>query len=185
MLSDFKKFKEKQVLCEFYLDPDDLSKFCVGYIVDYDKENCLIACLDSYGNKDGFFCFKVEDLIKIQTDTQYLICLTKILSYNNDKEYFAQKIDFKGVNKPFINRVFDYIQKEKKVASFELVENGLKDFYGFISEISDDTLVIQQISCYGCLDGFVQVDAETITNITFNSQDEQKIEILYSLESKK
>ena len=30
MLSDFKKFKEKQVLCEFYLDPDDLSKFCVG-----------------------------------------------------------------------------------------------------------------------------------------------------------
>ena len=71
------------------------------------------------------------------------------------------------------------------MASFELVENGLKDFYGFISEISGDTLVIQQISCYGCLDGFVQVDAETITNITFNSQDEQKIEILYSLESKK
>ena len=179
MLSNFDQNMQNRELCEFYLNPDDLSKFCVGYILEKDESHCLIACLDPYGKRDGFCCFRIEDLIKVQTDTKYLICLKKLLVHNRDNGFFEQKIQLQNAGAPLIDRVFHFIQRENKVSSFEILGGNVKDFYGTISDISDRGLIIQAISDYACTDGCVFIDRETISAVAFDSCDEWKIEILY------
>ena len=181
MVSNFQMYKEKQELCEFYSNPNDLSKFCVGYIVDYDKNYCLIACLDPYGNKDGFCCFRTDDIIKIQTGTQYLRSLEKLLKYYKDENYYNQQLNFRDSGNSLLKDVYCFIKKENKISSFEVLESNLCDFCGIISEISDDVLIIQIITDHGYTDGTVQIDIDAISSVTFDSCDEQKISILYSL----
>lgn len=172
---------KSQELCEFYLNPDDLSKFCVGYILEKDDSHCLIVCLDPYGKRDGLCCFRTEDLIKVQTDTKYLICLKKLLIYNHDNSFFEQKIQLQNADAPLIDRIFHFIQRENKVSSFEILGDNVKNFYGTVSDISDHGLVIQAISDYGCTDGYVFIDRETISTVAFDSCDEWKIETLYNI----
>lgn len=181
MVSNFGVYKEKQELCEFYLNPDDLSKFCVGFIVDYDEKYCLIACLDAYGNKDGFCCFRTEDIIKIQISTQYLRSLAKLLKYYKNEDYYSQQLNFRDSRKSLLKDVYCYVKKENKITTFETLESNLCDFCGIISEILDDVLIIQIITDEGYLDGTMQIDIGAISSVTFDSHDEQKIKILYSL----
>ena len=178
---DFNCGPQSRKLCEFYLNPDDLSKFCVGYPLERDETHCLIACLDPYGRRDGFYCFRLENLIKVQTDTKYLLCLEKLLTYNRDDEFFKQQLQLGETKAPLIDRVLDFIRRENKVPSFELSGSNIKDFYGTISEITDDSLQIRAISEQGCAEGFVYVGREKIAAIAFDSLDEWKVETLFRL----
>lgn len=65
--------------------------------------------------------------------------------------------------------------------SFELSGSNIKDFYGTISEITDDGLQIRAISEQGCAEGFVYIGREKIAAISFDSLDEWKVETLFRL----
>ncbi len=173
-----KKYKENRELCEIYLNPDDTSRFQVGYIVDFDESDCLIATLDRYGESDGFFCFLVENIIKIQRETLYLNNLLKVSEYIGNKECSAPDFGYTGGKDSLRDRVYKYLKEKNKVVSFEVAESDGSDFNGRITGISAETLEADMISFDGIPDGKVEIDKKAIRAVSFDSHDEKKLEIL-------
>lgn len=173
-----KKYKETRELCEIYLNPDNISRFQVGFVLDFDESNCLIASLNKNGEDDGFFCFRVDDIIKIQTKTLYLNNLLKLLKYWGNREYFAQNCKFAGQEGSLQDRIYRFLKEENKIASFEVAESDGRDFSGRITGISAETLEADIISFDGIPDGKVEIDKDAVTTISFDSREEKKLEVL-------
>ncbi len=172
MIFNLKKYKETQALCEIYLNFEDLTKFLVGIIINYDNDYCIVKSLDEFGKDDGLTCFLIKDIIKIQTNTLYLQNIVKLRDFCDDKK---QKFN---ENLASFDDFCAYAQKAGKICSFEICESNINNFYGIIYGFNTDLINIKVISEYGIEDGLTDLDKNNITTISINSKNEIKLDIL-------
>ena len=70
---------------------------------------------------------------------------------------------------------------EQKVISVELLESGSYNAIGFVKEIDDDVVTIQVVDSYGREDGIVHFSVNDITELQYNSEDEQRTNAYWQL----
>ena len=71
--------------------------------------------------------------------------------------------------------------KEQKIISVELLESGSYNAIGFVKEIDDDVVTIQVVDSYGREDGIVHFSVNDITELQYNSEDEQRTNAYWQL----
>ena len=71
-----------------------------------------------------------------------------------------------------------FAQENHKVVSIELLESGNYDIQGFISEIKDTIITVEQLDDYGKKDGISIISFSDITSISCDSNEEIALTLL-------
>ncbi len=174
MTNKLKTLLQNQRLCEIYSNTDHTDKFSVGYIVAVDKHNCLLQAVDFYGQYDGLSCFLLDEIYKIQTNTQYLQAIEKLIKYRN-------AITIKSFQTDTI--LFDMlsdISKKKRICEIELCDSNLADAIGYVKKVNanENKIEMSLVDECGNNDGETIIDTQMISHISYDSTDTIRLEIL-------
>lgn len=163
-------------LCEINSDFDDTSTFGVGHILARDDKFYIACYINEYGEYNGMSCKLIKNLYAIQTDTQYLCDMQRLMKFKN--VVLGDSLDFSD---NLLINFLKQIQSEKRICSIELCESDCDDVIGFVDEIDEEskTVTLTIIDTHGKQNGKSVVDIETITEVYYKTRWLTLFEILH------
>ena len=153
-----------------YLNPHDTSKFIFGHIISANDMHFVMCLVDSYGNYDGILVKEIDEIIRIELDDKYAKKIEKLI---RDKGIYEIDLCLNGDD--IIKEVLDVIQNANKIVSIEILHSGASDVIGFVDDVTDDICTIRQINSYGEEDGKTHIILNNITELSFDSVEENTI----------
>ena len=172
----FTRLKDDKTLCEIYTNSSNLNVFSVGYIIAFDDEFYITKNLDAFGRQDGYFCGNIGEIVKISTDTNYLIDIKKLQNYHNQPK--ENLIDF---STDLLYRFLLTIKTNKRICSITLFNDLLPDITGYVVELDYDNIKVLNIDNRGHEDGLSIINLCDVSSAEFGSSEFVKLEILNSL----
>ncbi|KOF55772.1 hypothetical protein AGR56_18355 [Clostridium sp. DMHC 10] len=160
MIKKLDELKKSKKIASFYTNENNTAKFSVGYIVDYNENNFVIAMISPEGKYDGFALMETRSIIRINTDSKYENKILKLIKYHKTVH---ENLNFKEDN--FILEFLKFAQTQDYIVSIELLNSGFYDIQGYIQTIKKDSCIIKQITEYGEYDGIGFVEFSDITKI--------------------
>ena len=140
------------------------TKFDVGRILFFDDTWLLSEMYDPYGKFDGFMLSRIENLLKIKYDTQYIanLCIKVVddNGYNHEDE---------NLFKDFVNNAV----AAGSVLSFDTVNDD--NYVGTILKCDDDHIFIKEYDNNGREDGITIVDASSVETLQFLNRESVEI----------
>ena len=73
-----------------------------------------------------------------------------------------------------------YIKNKHRIATIELLNSGYDNVVGFIKSINEEYCIISSVNEYGFADSHAVIRKKDITRISFDSEAEIEIEILFA-----
>lgn len=117
MLENFKKNKK---LVSLYSNVENKDAFNVGFIVDYDSKFLLLNSISEYGKYDGILLIYIDDIFRIDIDSNYE---NKLLRLLNNKEITNYK--FKKIGS-CIEKLFNYAKENNSIISISFFDSDYK-----------------------------------------------------------
>jgi len=140
-------------LIEVYTS-EEIDKFDVGYIKNFDKQWLLLHIYDPYIIDDGIMLVDIDTIWKINYETKYLQPFLNLSIENKE-------ID---ITEDLLNNIINSVINKKIV--YIVLNNG-DTLLGKIIENSDN-LIIKNYTDSGQFDGFSTIDKETISVIQYD-----------------
>lgn len=175
MINKLSELKKNKIIASFYTNENDLSKFSVGYVVDFNDDYIVFALVSPEGLNDGFALKETSSIIRINIDGKYENKILKLLKYHKTTH---ENLIFKDNN--FVLEMLSFAKTKGYIVSLELLNSGFYDVQGYIEKIENDNCFVKQITEYGEVDGMSMVELRDISKISCNSSDEKILEILSS-----
>lgn len=174
------ELKLSRELCEIYTDSDYTDKFFVGYILESDQEFFVCKAINAYGEYDGWICCLHDNIIRVQTGTNYL---KNLLVLYNEKKDRGQELCLNPDD--LLLQMLEYIKDNKRICTIELCNSNMNDVIGFVSDISQRGAIlrVKMVDADGKADGESRIDMNMVSCITTQSADERKLEFLFKLQS--
>lgn len=144
--------------------------FCAGFVEEADDEFLCMKFLSGAGRADGWHCIRLEEILKADYSSEFLINLTKVYQkLGGDEEKI--KISGKNVLKSFCELAF----KNKWLCTFELGFESIEKISGYIVECDWEweRLEVKVISENGKPDGFTSFSPEEIVYVGAQSEYEK------------
>lgn len=154
---------------------DDLDEdFLRGYIVDYNEDEIIIACVDKYGISDGFLWLKTNHIYRIDYGSMYE---NKIEQLYYLKKQTHEKIDLD--NKNYIDSILEWTYKNKKIVTFKF-ENDDFEVMGYIKGLKPFN--IEMLDQYECKEnqGCSNIDPGCARYIRVDDMSARDIELVYN-----
>ncbi len=63
----------------------------------------------------------------------------------------------------------------KKIVALELMDSGYDDVIGFVDDVNGDICKLTQTDEFGCRNGFAYIKISSITRISYDSKNEQRL----------
>lgn len=174
MYNCLKSLCNGNVRAAIYDGYDDTSRFKFGRLLCVDDTHFALAAISPNGDYDGIIVDEIEDVFRVDACGRYHDKMAKLEQICWDKIEFP---DF--TQDEIIQSLLRFAQNARRPISFELNNSGVKDVSGFVDGISDRVCKIHSIDEYGYSDGHSYIDMDSITQIEFDSEDEQRIARLY------
>ena len=165
------RFFQKGQMIAIYTDTEEW--FGAGYLLGMDDEIVMIRGLSTDGSDDGITLYRREELVKIETETQYLQRLQK-LCLRNETPQSAQTVpcDLKGALK--------YASQQKWIVEVQLLASHQCDALGWVDAVDDAYCCICQLDRFGRKDGKAYFALDDISSIKLNSAEGRGIAYLCS-----
>lgn len=175
MFDLLKEICEKEYLVEIYANPRDLNSYVIGYILCYNEDYIIIKNISSTGKYNGMSCLMIENLNRIDYETKYLNNICKLIERDGNNLY----TDLKNMEFNVLD-IFKYIMKNQRACSFELVGSDQTDVIGFIVDVKDDYIIVNQINEECESNGKSIIFIEVIERLWFDSEEDKIRERLYN-----
>lgn len=174
MLNTLKALLKNQNLCEIYTNVEQTNKFSVGYVVAVDERNCLLLAVDFYGQYDGLSCFLIDKIFQIQTCTQYLQAIEKLVKHRNIITSKNHRTD------TILLDILTDISENKRICEIELCDSNLADATGYVKnvDVKENKIELLLVDEFGHNDGETIIDMQMISHISYDSTDTIRLEIL-------
>lgn len=154
-----------------YTNIDETDKFNYGMVIAVGHDDFAIYEISPDGKYDGVVAKKISSVIKIETDSEYI---REMLEKTPDSELGLFDMP------PYVENVSLYLlksaMKTQKIVSIELVDSGYFNAVGFVKNITETTVQILQVTNDGEEDGFAYLPIELISEVSYFTEDEQKIQ---------
>jgi len=168
------KLKGSQELCSMYADGDDLEKFAVGFVTDFDDDFVLFERVSPEGKNDGIKCELIDRVVKIGVSDKYTAQIEKLHQHHKQKRH--KKVDCTdGV----VVGILRYAMNNAVICAVELCESDSYEATGFVKGIDGDIVTITSIDKHGDDDGEVIFDIGRISHVLCGSSDEIALKILH------
>ena len=146
MIKILKQCQSLNKLIAVYTNKSDYDRFAVGYIAGITEAEILLYCISPNGGYDGYFVCCIDDIFRLEYDTQYLEKIGLLIS---DKDVKLPKIDFSD---NIFMRLLDLAKKEEYIVSVNIDESS-DNIIGYVKESDEEYVCIRQVSQYGDADG--------------------------------
>lgn len=167
MLENFKKNKK---LVSLYSNVESKDAFNVGFIVDYDSKFLLLNSISEYGKYDGILLIYIDDIFRIDIDSNYE---NKLLRLLNNKEITNYK--FKKIGS-CIEKLFNYAKENNSIISISFFDSDYKsDVIGKVKSYNTNLVEICCYDEYGKVDGISYINISEINYASLDSLDEKMI----------
>ena len=176
-LKELEKLQKNKKMASFFVDNSTSSKFNVGNIVAFNKEELLIKSISKTGENSGYLYTALENLYKIDLNDEYLAKIELL-----KKQFYKDEDNFVFDNSEILNSILELSKSEHVLLSVVLYNTKSIDVRGFVKEIQDDHCLFTAIDEYGKPDGEQLAQIVDITDIYFKTKDEKAIEYLYSIQ---
>ena len=158
------------MLISLYTNQNDLSKFVFGKILSINDEEFAFYMISPNGEYDGVLVAETDSIIYFEMDSQYI----KEMNTLCDKYSLCSPIiDFSEKN--IKNSVLLEAMNSKKIVSIELNYSGFDNIVGFVENVDEGLCKIKLVDSLGLYDGMAIVKENSITQISYDSQEEQQI----------
>lgn len=172
MISILKNLCKTRELSEYYVN-GETNTFDVGIAVSLNDREFAFQSYTKNGEWDGIIAFMAEDVFRVQTQSQYIetvkkligdICISQIANEIDENDIFGSLLRIA------LNR--------KEIVSIKLMDNTEIDFSGFVESIDEDDCKIRIIDEYGNYDGFGFVRISDITEMSYMcAYDQQRMKL--------
>lgn len=166
---------EKRNVC-IYTDFNDTSKFLYGRFLCANEYYFVVYMFSCDGDFDGILVKTTDSIIRLEFDGQYE---EKMQLLSSEKE-LPEILSFLN-NKYIIDQVLDYANKTQSIVSIEICSSSCDDIVGFVEEMNNDMVKIKQVDEYGFDDGVTIIKLSNITQISFLSEKEKRVNYLANL----
>lgn len=167
MLENFKKNKK---LVSLYSNVESKDAFNVEFIVDYDSKFLLLNSISEYGKYDGILLIYIDDIFRIDIDSNYE---NKLLRLLNNKEITNYK--FKKIGS-CIEKLFNYAKENNSIISISFFDSDYKsDVIGKVKSYNTNLVEICCYDEYGKVDGISYINISEINYASLDSLDEKMI----------
>jgi hypothetical protein len=170
------KYYKMHKLVSVYVEIENTDSFLTGFINSLDDEGFIINHISPYGQYDGYIYIKIEDVYRLEVDSQYIKKIEKLMSVNYVKKH--QKINIDAEKTLFLNFLI-FAKHYQKLISIELGDESFFSITGFIEKIEHNILKINQIDEEGKTDGVSFIKMFQINSCQCDTIDEQIIMQLY------
>lgn len=159
---------------EYHLDPDDPEIFVIGKKVCSDEDWFILEEVTSNGQFDGFSLYKAKDLVMTQDNTDYMNFVRALMFFRYDPPSVWPSFE----NNPFLN-FLSYSKQIDKPIALELMESGEINARGFVSEMSDEYISLNQVNEFAHKDGKILISLRSITRAFIMNRKLEDIDLVY------
>ena len=171
MKERLKKAQRNKKLCAVYTNTERTTRFTVGFLLDMDDSYIILKLINSYGLYDGIVCIMYDDIYRVESDTVYLKVLEKLVAYYNLS-------DVNNHNIHSVKDMISLIKEQRRICEIELCDSSNIDIVGYVDKVSSENIELFSVTDCGENDGITTVDINMISQISFDSYDTKKLEIL-------
>lgn len=172
MFELLKKICIKEKLVSIYSDYEETEKFFYGKILCVNEDEVLIYLISPSGKFDGILVKKTSSIFRIEYGGDYESKMELLLDC--DLPDFDYPVDESDIGLSMLKNALE----TKEMISIELLDSGIYDLIGIVEAIDKTTCRIKQYNEYGFEDGYSIINPDDITQISYASQDEQRIKRL-------
>jgi len=167
--------KQNKFAC-IYTNEENTSKFFFARVLCVNEKHIAIYLVTKDGCFDGIVVKRTEEISRVETDGQYSQKMKKLCSLQEQKpwEHCLQE-------ERIPESLLSVAKEEKGIVALEMLKSGYDDVVGFVEEIRDGLCTIRQIDEYGFEDGISYVRIDDISQISYASEDEDRILRLWKL----
>jgi hypothetical protein len=174
--------KQKKTLIGLHNSGED--DFCVGYVLDFDKSFVIIQHVTKYGIEDGIHVIRIEDLEKVETDTDY-INACQLVFENPD---LLPKQTIKKTKFPFTDSwQYDLLYSNSYIGELIAFQLSGSDFFnfGFLFDFDENNIIINLIGDAGENQGTNVYHLIDISSFAIDTLQCRKRRYLYDIKSKR
>lgn len=150
-------------------------EFVCGFIVVYNENELVLACIDYYGENDGYFLLRREGVYRIDFESAYEKRIEQ-LYYLKGQKHEAVKFCEEDVS--FMDDLFYWAFTNKKVVTMGFFDDRL-EVSGYLE--NPDTYKITRIDQYECKtgQGSTYVEPKKASYIRIDSRRSRDAEVVY------
>lgn len=178
MLNILKELRKTQELAEFYTN-GETETFEIGIVIALNDDILAFQSFTKNGYDDGIVVFPVNSIFRVETNTQYLNKMKKLILDFSITET-AKKID----NGDIINSLLQIALQKREIVSVKLLDNDSIDFTGFVERIENEECKFKIIDEYGFEDGFGYANINDITEMSYMCEYDKRIFKLWQFNQK-
>lgn len=145
---NIKEFPRKQVITLYSEDINDnfdyQNEFITGFIIASNEDELVLACIDRYGENDGFVLLRFESVYRIDYGSSYE---KKIESLYYLKRQEHEVIDFHKEDGSFIEELMSWVYDKKKIIEVKFPESTV-EVCGYIENL--ENYKIRIVDKYEC-----------------------------------
>jgi len=171
MYKELCEIMASQVFAALYSNFSDTTSFIYGKIIAVNEQHLLIYMISPDGNFDGFLMKKVDDIFRIETGGQYSRKMSRLIS--EDATTHSSDIILSTDDIP--SSLLTASKTMQQVVAIEQMNSGINNVIGIVKNISGSCVAVSQIDEYGNADGVSYIQISDISQISYMSQDEQRI----------
>ena len=168
-------FQKKQYIA-VYSNPSDTSKFAYGKLLGVDDIVFALYLISPNGEYDGILVQEIREIQYLEVGGQYEQKIKKLCALHDLPDAHIPVV----TNHIKTDILLDAKASGKAVA-LEVNYSGIDDITGCVENVKNNICTIKKIDPFGCGDGIAFIDISHITQISYDSQNEQKVLYLYLL----
>ena len=173
MLKKLRELQKTRAMAALYSNASDTQKFMFGWVLRADEDWTAVLLAHPNGDFDGVVCLPTSHLYRVDEGGRYGEKMRRLLKF--DPARFSVKLE--GEN--LAAATLELARDTGKIVSLELEESGLNDVTGFVESADGNACAIRQVDEYGFPDGTSTVALDSVTQISCDTEDEQRILRLY------
>ena len=174
MKETLQKILKRKELIATYTLPEKQNSFEVGFLIEMDEDNIILEGYTVDGHFDGYLMICINDIYRIEQDSKYLKALDRLLDTDHKEECILR------LSNHCFNDMINYAQSYNRILSICYMQRDGILLTGYVQEINDDTIKLQQINEYGEQDGTTVIYKNDCCFLSCGGQDERRIEMLYN-----
>ena len=171
-------FRNK-IVASFYCDDGNRQNLCVGYIEKFNDSEILLSHISPHGNYDGFILKHIEDVRRIDYGGNYEKKVKKLYKLKKQTHDVIQT--FNPDDDEILYSLLDFAKQNDYIVSFEFAENSIS---GIINGYTDDVIYLDVIDNYGAENGISIINANEILSVAVDTDHEQDLKLLHSIDDR-
>lgn len=168
MKTKLQYFLETNKFISIYCN-DNMDNFLYGKLLSLNDFEFALMLISPNGDFDGILVKEINNIIRIEFDGQYEEKMSKLISFHTEE--YCSNID----NNDIKRAVLSLAKNNTKIVSIELQNSQDVNIMGFVEKIEENLCKIKQVDDYGYYDGYSYVYISEITQIVYNSNDENRV----------